>query len=114
MHQMPRRLVYITNKEMVRLCLKNLEESHVALRQCRRLQRLQYISPGPDHLWPIDGYDKLKPYEFAIHGTIDGFSRKIIWLSVSSSNNNRAYMAYYFIQSITELGKIPQIVRGER
>ena len=47
MQEKLRRLGYITNKETVRLCLKNLDGSHVALRKCRRLQRLQYISPGP-------------------------------------------------------------------
>ena len=114
MHQKLRRLGYITNKETVRLCLKNLDESHVALGQCRGLQRRQYISPGPDHMWHIDGYDKLKLYGFATHGATDGFSRKIIWLNVSSSNNNPAYIAYYFIQSITEWGRIPQVVRGDR
>ena len=65
-------------------------------------------------MWHIDGYDKLKPYGFAIHGAIDGFSRKIISLNVSSSNNNPAYIAYYFIQSITGLGRIPQVVHGDR
>ena len=114
MHQKIRGLGYITNKETVRLCLKNLDVSHVALRQCRRLQRRQYISPGLDHMWHIDGYDKLKPYGFAIHGAIDGLSRKIIWLNVSSSNNNPAYIAYYFIQAITELGRIPQVICGKR
>ena len=114
MHQKLRRLGYITNKETVRLCLKNLDESHVALRQCWRLQRQQYISPGPDHMSRIDGYDKLKLYGFALNGAIDGFSRKIIWLNVPSSNNNPAYIAYYFNQSITELGRIPQVICGDR
>lgn len=27
---------------------------------------------GPDFVWHLDGYDKLKPYGFAIHGCIDG------------------------------------------
>ena len=112
MHQKLRLLGYFTNKEMVQLGLKNLDESHVALHQCQRLQRRQYISLGPDHMWHIDGYDKLKPNGFDFHGAIDGFSRKIIWLNVSSSNNNPAYIAYYFIQTVTELGRIPQVVRG--
>ena len=68
MHQKLRRLGHIANKETVRLRLKNLEKSHVALRQCRTIQRRQYISP-------------------AIHGAIDGFTRKIIRLNVSSSND---------------------------
>ena len=25
--------------------------------------------------YTVDGYDKLKPYGFSIHGAIDGFSR---------------------------------------
>ena len=65
-------------------------------------------------MWHIDEYDKWKPYGFAIHGAIDGFSRKITWLNVSSSNNNPAYIAYYFIQPITELRRILQVVRGDR
>ena len=55
-------------------------------------------------MWHIDGNDKLKPYEFAIHGA----------LNVSLSNNNPAYVAYYFIQSITELERILQVIRGDR
>ena len=33
-------------------------------------------------------YDKLKPFGFAIHGAIDGYSRKRFWLHIGSSNNN--------------------------
>ena len=114
MHQKLRRLGYVTNKETVRLSLNNLDESHVALRQCKRLKRRQYVSPGPDHMWHIDGFDKLKSYGFAIHEALDGFSRKITWQNISSSNNTPAYIAYYFIQSITELGRIPEVIRGDR
>ena len=28
---------------------------------------------GPDFVWHLDGYDKLKPYGFAIHAAIDGW-----------------------------------------
>ena len=42
---------------------------------------------GPNHLWDIDGYDKLKPFGFCIHGAIDGFSRRILWLDVGYTNN---------------------------
>ena len=33
---------------------------------------LYYLTQGPRYLWHIDGYDKLKPYGFSIHGCIDG------------------------------------------
>ena len=27
---------------------------------------------GPNHVWHLDGYDKLPPFGFAIHACIDG------------------------------------------
>ena len=31
-----------------------------------------YLLQGPDYLWHIDGYDRLQPFGFPIHGCIDG------------------------------------------
>ena len=45
-------------------------------------------------------------------GAIDGYSRRILWLYVSASNNNPS--AFYFLQTITELNRIPQVVRWDR
>ena len=42
-----------------------------------RLKRRSYVNRGPNDSWHMDGYDKLKPFGFAIHGAIDGFSRNI-------------------------------------
>jgi len=53
-----------------------------------RLKRRRYINLGPDFAWHIDGYDKIKPFGFAVHGAIDGYSRKILWLQVLRSNND--------------------------
>ena len=36
----------------------------------------------------IDGKDKFKRFGFPIHGCIDGFSQKLMWLIVSTSNND--------------------------
>ena len=113
-HQKLRQLGCFMDKETVRLCLKMLDPAGAELLICRRLQRSVYLSLGPDHTWHIDGYDKLKPYGFAIHGAIDGYSRRILWLYVSASNNNPSNIAFYFLQTITELKKVPQVVRGDR
>ena len=37
--------------------------------------------------WHIDGQDKLKQFGFLLHGYIDGFSRRLIWLKMSSFTN---------------------------
>ena len=36
----------------------------------------------------MGGYDKLKPYGFEIHGWIDGYSSRVLWLSVIRSNKD--------------------------
>ena len=52
----------------------------------------------------IAGYDKLKPYGFAIHGCIDRWSRKIIWLRVAESNNNPLVPGQFYIESVAKYG----------
>ena len=47
-----------------------------------------YITRGPHDVWHCDGYDKMKLFRFPIHGAIDGFSTKALWLTVVKSNNN--------------------------
>ena len=70
--------------EDVRVTVKELDPEGVSLRRRRRLHRRKYISKGPNYTWHIDGHDKLKPFGFSVHGCIDGFSRKLIWLKVGS------------------------------
>lgn len=31
-----------------------------------------FVKKGPNYTWHLDGYDKLKPYGFCIHGCMDG------------------------------------------
>lgn len=60
--------------------LKELDPEGIQLRKAHRLKRRSYVNQGPNDSWHMDGYDKLKPFGFAIHGAIDGFSRKIYGL----------------------------------
>ena len=64
----------VVGKENVRELLKIRDPEEVELRAKRRLKRRQCITREPNHLWHIDGYDKLKPFGFCIHGAIHGFS----------------------------------------
>ena len=76
------------DKETVRLILKPLDPVGVDRRKRWKLTRREYHSFGPNHTWHIDGYNKLKLFAIAIHGAIDGYSRRILWwLKLSSSNN---------------------------
>ena len=61
----------------------------------------------------MDGYDKLKPYGFPIHGCIDGFSRRLIWLKVSRRNNDPAVVAGFFLETVQSAGGCPTILRTD-
>ena len=100
------------DKETVRLILKSLDPVGVDKRKSRKLTRREYHSFGPNHTWHIDGYDKLNPFGIAIHGAIDGYSRRILWLKLSPSNNPKD-IANYYLCCIKELKLIPHFVRGD-
>ena len=76
----------LVRREDVRLALHELDPENVSKRRRHRLQRRKYRNPGPNYVWHIDGHDKLKPYGLSIHGCIDGYFRRIIWLEVASTN----------------------------
>ena len=53
-------------------------------RRVRNMQRHrgEYIVPGPNFVWSLDGYMKLSPYGIEIYASIDAYSRYIIWIYV--------------------------------
>ena len=65
-------------------------------------------------MWHIDCYDKLKPFGFSIHGCMDGYSRKIIWLKALPSNNDPKIIADIYIKCISKSMIVPQILRADR
>ena len=87
------------SKEAVRIALNVLDPEGVPRRKSHRLYR-KYRNKGPNHVWHMDANDKLKPFGFYVHGCIDGFSRKIIWLHVPNTNKDPAVIAYYFLKEI--------------
>lgn len=68
----------------------------------------RYAALGPNFIWHLDGYDKLKPYWFWIHGAIDGYSRRILWLEVGPT-----ITAQYFIDCVQQLRGLPRVIRGD-
>ena len=114
MHQKLRMKRVVTNCETVRLIINTLDPLGVGLRKSHKLKRRMYTSQGPNFIWHVDGYDKLKSFGFPIHGCIDGYSRKILWLNVSPTNNDPQVIATYFIECIEKLSLIARLARSDR
>lgn len=98
-------------RDTVRHILLFMDKEGVQERARRRLKRRKYVNPGPNFVWHVDGYDKLKPYGFAIHGAIDGFSRRIMWLEVGITNNNPKVTVKYFLDTLLQMKTSPCIIR---
>ena len=73
-------------RETVRELLSELDPAGVESRTKKMLRRRAYSANGPNLIWHIDGYNKLKLYGFSIRGCTDGFSRRLIWLEVGITN----------------------------
>ena len=99
-------------RDKVMTTLRCLDPDGTKQRKSRVLKRRRYKSKGPNDTWHMDGYDKLKPYGLPIHGAIDGFSRKIIWLAVCKSNNNPSIPAYLYLEAIKK-EIIPRLLRTD-
>lgn len=103
----------VVSRETVRHALRIIDPEGVSQRLRHRLRRRQYRAKGPNFLWHIDGYDKLKPFGFSIHGCIDGFSRRIMWLEVGTTNNDSRVIAQYFLDCVKQIGGTSSIVRAD-
>ena len=97
----------------VQIILKQLDPDGTEERKRHRLKRRTYRSSGPNECWHIDGYDKLKPFGFPVHGAIDGYSRRVLWLKVTRTNNNPEVIAKYYLECVQEHRGCPRLLRTD-
>ena len=74
MHSLCKLSGYSVSRSLVYEIMKELDPEGIALRKRKRLIRRRYYGQGPNKIWHVDSYDKLKPYVIAVNGCIDGFS----------------------------------------
>ena len=103
----------VARREEIRLAILAADPVGVEFRKHKRLRRRKYFSPGPNSAWHLDSHDKLKPYGFGIHDCIDGFSRRIIWLDVSSSNKKPELIATYYLKAVKQLSGVPKNLKAD-
>ena len=90
-------------QKFVQMFLKEIDPAGCERRQ-HSIRRRQYITPSSKFAWHINGYDKLKPWGFPIHGVIDGYSRKILWLKGARTNNSPYMIGSFYLQTVGRLG----------
>ncbi|XP_048752256.1 uncharacterized protein LOC125663877 [Ostrea edulis] len=114
MHQRCLLAGYMLSRETVAGLLSIPDPEGVELRKRKRLFRREYYAKGPNYLWHVDSYDKLKNYGICMNGCIDGYSRKIIWCEVTHSSSDPRIVAGHLILSVEKISACPRKVRGDR
>ena len=100
------------SREVARMALKTIDPEGTERRSSHVLKRRTYRCKGPNEVWHIDGNDKIKPFGFCIHGAIDGFSRRILWLHVANTNKDPSVIAHFYTKFVKGLGFLPRRIRG--
>ncbi|VDI11446.1 Hypothetical predicted protein [Mytilus galloprovincialis] len=95
-------------KEYVRIIMQIINPEGVEMRRKGRLHRREYCSKGPNFIWHLDSYDKLKPFGICING----FSRLIIWLEAGQTSSDPRVISGYFVKAILRKGG-PMVIRGD-
>ena len=101
-------------RDTVMKSLRIIDPEGVECRKKRRLKRRRYITPGPNYLWHVDGWDKLAPFGIFIHGAVDGFSRRILWLEANSTNKNPSVIASHYLSTVQQLKGVPVRMRCDK
>ena len=82
------------------------------INNCSKSFMIEFIlHKGQNDVWHCDGYDMMKPFGFPIHGAVDGFSRKVLWLTVVKSNNNLVVPATFYLRAVKEHGVCPILLK---
>ena len=100
----------VVDRETVWIAMKSLVPEGVNARSRHKLQSCLYNARRPNYVLHIDGYDNIKPYGFAIHGSIDVYSREILWLKVLAINNIPKMIKTLYFNYVSQSKITPKLV----
>ncbi|KAM4067547.1 hypothetical protein HRG_012300 [Hirsutella rhossiliensis] len=78
-----------------------------------RYTRRDFSIHGPDWVWSIDGYDKLKNWGFEIYAGIDAYSRYITWFYCGFSSGTSWNVAKQYLHVLNQRHAMPRILRSD-
>ena len=105
---------YVVQWRRVRYAMWSVDPEGILLRktQLNIVNRRRYWVPGTLALWHLDGNHKLIRWRFVVHGCVDGYSRKIMFLQCST-NNQASTVCQLFLNAVERYG-LPSRVRGDQ
>jgi hypothetical protein len=76
--------------------------------------RGDFVVPGPNFVWSIDGYCKLRFAGIEIYGMFDAYGRFVTELYCGISNDCAVSVLRQYIDCVTDLGYGPLHIRSDR
>jgi transposase InsO family protein len=106
---------YLTTRDRLYNIVRQLDPAGVKARTTdANRKKGEYIVPGPDYVWSMDGHEKLSPWGFEIYACIDAYSRCILWIYVGVSGRTANSVARQYLRAVVDKGYCPYIVRTDR
>lgn len=99
-------------RNRVRQSLVRVSPDNSILRWGAVISRRVYYVPWPNSIWHIDGHHSLIRWGFVVHGCIDGFSRKVMFLHCNT--NNQADTVLHLFLEATSVHQWPSRIRVDR
>ena len=69
---------------------------------------------GPNQVFSVDGYDKLKDFGFEIYAFIDGYSRFVPQIYVGIDNRTAVSVLKQYLTLVRRTMKILQLIRADK
>ena len=78
-----------------------------------RAKRGGFTVPGPNYIWSVDGYCKLRDYGFDIYAAIDAYSRYIVWCFVGFSGLTERSVFAQYVKTVEAYEFLPMVIRSD-
>lgn len=101
-------------RSRVRESMSRLNPENALHRWGMLVQRRKYHVPWADSLWHLDGHHSLIRWSFVVHGCIDGFSRRIIFLQCSPNNLSETVLSLFLNAIEKDGGLWPSRIRVDK
>jgi len=93
-------------REKIQKYLKLTEPDLASQRLGKRFVRRMFYAAGVNHFWAMDQHDKWLQIGLHWHGCIEGFTGKIIWLTIWWNNSNPKYVCKQYLKVIKQFGRL--------
>ena len=87
-----------------------MDPANTTLRGGIVVSRRQYSVPWPSSLWHLEGHHSLIRWGFVVHGCIDGFSRRVVFLRCSNNHLSQTVLQL-LLKAIEKDGLWPSRIR---